>query len=94
MLKTTCCVLALLLSAAGCSAPAKKDCKPAHGEVSFEDADGNTELFANLKFSIRRVSDGKILYKGVTDIDAKAKWQGGCEGDKYLVRQDGFLDAE
>lgn len=67
-------------------------CKPAHGEISFEDADGGTEEFANLKFSIRRASDDSVVYQGTTDSQGKAKWQGGCEGEDIVIRQDGFID--
>jgi hypothetical protein len=85
---------ALFLGACSHLPVTENSCKPAHGEISFADADGDTELFANLKFSVRRASDGTIVYQGTTDGKARATWQGGCAGDDFIIRQDGFLDAE
>jgi hypothetical protein len=47
--------------------------------------------FANMKFSLIRLSDGAVVYQGTTDDQGRYGWSSACRGEHYRIRQDGLM---
>ncbi|MET3822537.1 hypothetical protein ACVK00_006923 [Burkholderia sp. PvR073] len=75
----------------GCAAQSHADCVHAPFHAKFQDADGDVGPFANMKFSLIRVSDGAVVYQGTTDDQGRADWSDACRGEHYRIRQDGLM---
>ncbi|KFG92482.1 hypothetical protein GQ56_0137000 [Burkholderia paludis] len=83
--------LLLCFSLLGCAAQQETNCVHAPFHAKFQDADGDVGPFANMKFSLIRVSDGAVVYQGTTDEQGRAEWAHACRGEQYQLRQDGLL---
>ncbi|MGS0897013.1 hypothetical protein ACVBGC_31440 [Burkholderia stagnalis] len=82
--------LLFCLSLLGCAGPQESGCVRAPFHVKFQDADGDVGPFADMKFSLVRVSDGAVVYQGTTDAQGRAEWAHACRGERYRIRQDGL----
>ncbi|MBM2771355.1 hypothetical protein [Burkholderia anthina] len=83
--------LLLSFSLLGCAAQHQTSCVRAPFHAKFQDADGDVGPFANMKFSLIRVSDGVAVYRGTTDAQGRAEWSDACRGEQYTIRQDGLI---
>ncbi|WP_175718981.1 hypothetical protein [Burkholderia anthina] len=81
----------LSFSLLGCAAQHEIACVRAPFHAKFQDADGDVGPFANMKFSLIRVSDGVVVYHGTTDKLGRAAWPDACRGEQYTIRQDGLI---
>lgn len=83
--------LLLSFSLLGCAAQHETACVRAPFHAKFQDADGDVGPFANMKFSLIRVSDGAVVYHGTTDAQGRAEWSNACRGEQYTIRQDDLI---
>ncbi|WP_124494823.1 MULTISPECIES: hypothetical protein [unclassified Burkholderia] len=59
--------LLFCFSLLGCAAQSHAGCVHVPFHAKFQDADGDVGPFANMKFSLIRMSDGAVVYQGTTD---------------------------
>lgn len=72
----------------------QKNARRIQGVVTFSDAEGDSSMFAGVKFSVFRSSDKKVVYSGKTDAQGNALWSGGCKGEKIYVQLTEFVGLE